>query len=162
MSKRCFVTGRGTAVGNLVSHSNRKNKRKFIPNLHTISLQSEILGRGVALRISTRGIRTIEHNMGIDSYLLKTPSSKLPSDMRVLKRKMKKLQLLAQKGESDKKVKDTTPSVKEEKLSDDESSILKNANEKGVAAKKDSENSSKKKETKKKKSTKSSKKKEDI
>jgi large subunit ribosomal protein L28 len=34
MSKKCEICGKGPATGNSVSHSNRKTKRRFLPNLH--------------------------------------------------------------------------------------------------------------------------------
>ena len=52
MSRRCELTGKAVLVGNLVSHSNRKTKRKFLPNLCNVTLQWETLGRSVRLRIS--------------------------------------------------------------------------------------------------------------
>jgi len=76
--------------GNNVSHANNKTRRRFLPNLQVTSLLSDILGQEVRLRLSTRGIRTVEHNGGIDSYLLSTPNSKLTEEGAALKRRIER------------------------------------------------------------------------
>ena len=87
MARRCAVTGKGVQVGNNVSHSNRKTKRRFLPNLQTISLLSDLTGP-VRLRISTNAIRTIEFKGGIDAFLKGTPDRKLSPEIRRLKRRI--------------------------------------------------------------------------
>ena len=88
MAKRCIVSGKGVLVGNNVSHANNKTKRRFLPNLQHTSVQSDILGASIRLRVSTRGIRTIEHNGGIDAWLLGTSNAKLSPEARRLKRRV--------------------------------------------------------------------------
>lgn len=68
MSKVCQVTGKGPVVGNKVSHSQIKTKRRFLPNLqhHRFWVESE--KRFVRLRVSTQGMRIIDKN-GIDTVL---------------------------------------------------------------------------------------------
>ena len=88
MARRCIITGKGVQVGNNVSHANNKTKRRFLPNLQVASLLSDALGTSIRLRLSTRGIRTIEHNGGIDAYLLGTRDSKLSVEARRLKRRV--------------------------------------------------------------------------
>ena len=90
MSRRCEITGKGVLSGNNVSHANNKTRRRFLPNLQVTSLLSDILGHEVRMRLSTRGIRTVEHNGGIDAFLLGTPNTKLPEEARVLKRRIEK------------------------------------------------------------------------
>ncbi len=85
MARRCAVTGKGVLVGHNVSHANNKTKRRFLPNLQTTSLLSEVLGRTIRLRLSTRGLRTVEHRGGLDAWLLSTPDAKLDGDLRRLK-----------------------------------------------------------------------------
>ena len=74
--------------GNNVSHANNKTRRRFLPNLQATSLLSEVLGQTNRLRLSTRAIRTIEHNGGIDAFLLGTNASKLAGRGQELKRKI--------------------------------------------------------------------------
>ncbi len=90
MSRRCIVTGKGVLVGHNVSHANNKTKRRFMPNLQVTSLTSDALGRGVRLRLSARGIKTIEHAGGLDAWLLRTPDAKLDIDTRRIKRRIQK------------------------------------------------------------------------
>ena len=87
MARKCPVTGKGVLVGHNVSHSNIKTKRRFLPNLQTISLLSDVLGP-VRMRLSTTAIRTIEFKGGIDAFLKASPDSKLLPEMRRLKRRI--------------------------------------------------------------------------
>jgi large subunit ribosomal protein L28 len=90
MSRRCQITGKGVLTGNNVSHANNKTRRRFLPNLQEISLLSDALGSAVRMRLSTRAIRTVEHNGGIDAFLLSTASGKLPADALSLKRRIER------------------------------------------------------------------------
>ncbi|MBP6514610.1 MAG: 50S ribosomal protein L28 [Steroidobacteraceae bacterium] len=68
MSRVCQVTGKGPATGNKVSHSNIKKRRRFLPNLHVQRFWVESEKKWVTLKVSTRGMRTIEKK-GIDTVL---------------------------------------------------------------------------------------------
>ena len=92
MSRRCQLTGKGVLTGNNVSHANNKTRRRFLPNLQDASLLSDVLGTPVRMRLSTRAIRTVEHNGGIDSFLLGTPDRRLPEEARVIKRRILRAQ----------------------------------------------------------------------
>ncbi len=74
--------------GNNVSHAHNKTRREFRPNVQHTSLLSDALGRMVRLKVSVAAIRTIEHSGGLDAYLLKTPTSRLPQEARRLKRRI--------------------------------------------------------------------------
>ena len=93
MARRCGITGKGVQTGNNVSHAKNRSRRRFLPNLQQASILSDALGAPVRLRLSTRAIRSIEHNGGLDSYLLTTPDAKLPADARRIKRRIKKAAL---------------------------------------------------------------------
>jgi large subunit ribosomal protein L28 len=88
MSRRCNITNKGVLTGNNVSHANNKTRRRYLPNLQVASLMSEALGRTVRLRLSTHGLRTIEHRGGLDAFLRSTPDRTLNSTMRKLKREI--------------------------------------------------------------------------
>lgn len=92
MSRRCEITGKGVLSGNNVSHANNKTRRRFLPNLQVTSLLSDTLGQSVSMRLSTRAIRTVEHNGGIDAFLLGTANSKLTPESLALKRRIEKAQ----------------------------------------------------------------------
>lgn len=70
MAKRCTVTGKGVLVGNNVSHANNKTKRRFLPNLQRATLLSDSLGESIKLRLTPKGLRTIEHKGGLDAFLM--------------------------------------------------------------------------------------------
>ncbi len=90
MARRCEITGKGVLSGNNVSHANNKTRRRFLPNLQQASLLSDTLGTSVHMRLSTRAIRTVEKNGGIDAFLLSTPNSRLPVEALVIKRRIQK------------------------------------------------------------------------
>jgi large subunit ribosomal protein L28 len=90
MARRCAITGKGVLTGNNVSHANNKTRRRFLPNLQEASLLSDALGHSVRLRISTNGLKTIEHNGGIDSFLLSVASTKLSAEARRLKKRIER------------------------------------------------------------------------
>jgi large subunit ribosomal protein L28 len=90
MARRCAITGKGVQVGNNVSHANNKTKRRFLPNLQETSLVSDTLGQSVKLRLTVNAIRTVEHNGGIDAFLLGTNDSKLTEEALKLKRRIVK------------------------------------------------------------------------
>ena len=77
MSRRCELTGKGPMTGNNVSHANNKTRRRFLPNLNEVTLQSETLGRGVKLRISAAALRTVAHRGGLDAFLAKAKDNEL-------------------------------------------------------------------------------------
>jgi large subunit ribosomal protein L28 len=90
MSRICELTGKGRQVGHNVSHANNKTKRTFLPNLQNVTLISDALGRGVKLRVSMNGLRSVEHVGGLDNWLAKTPDEKLSLKVRRLKREIQK------------------------------------------------------------------------
>ena len=90
MPRICELTGKGRQVGNNVSHANNKTKRTFLPNLQNVTLLSDSLEKGVKLRVSTHGLRTVEHNGGLDNWLVKVSDDKLSLRVRRLKREVVK------------------------------------------------------------------------
>ena len=73
MSRVCQVTGKRPTVGNRVSHANNKRRRRFLPNLHVHRFWVESERRFVTLRVSTRGLRTIEKR-GIEQVVADVPT----------------------------------------------------------------------------------------
>lgn len=68
MANVCMVTGKKPITGNNVSHANNKTKRRFSPNIQTHRFWVESEKRFVKLKLSTRGMRTIDKR-GIDAVL---------------------------------------------------------------------------------------------
>ena len=89
MSRRCELTGVGPMVGHSVSHSNIKTKRRFLPSLKAISLQSDALGQSYRLRISNAALRTLDYKGGLDVFLLKASDSDLSIRALRIKRQLK-------------------------------------------------------------------------
>lgn len=90
MPWRCELTGKTRQIGHRVSHSNRKTKRRFLPNLLNVTLMSEALGRSVRLRISANALKTVDHRGGLDAFLLKARDTELSPRARDLKREVAK------------------------------------------------------------------------
>ncbi|MGE3770239.1 MAG: 50S ribosomal protein L28 [Bdellovibrionales bacterium] len=88
MARVCAVTGKTVRFGNNVSHSNRKTRRRWQPNLQVVSMPSEALGRTVSLRISANALRTIEHNGGIDAFLRTAKTAALSTEAKALKKQV--------------------------------------------------------------------------
>jgi large subunit ribosomal protein L28 len=90
MSRRCELTGKAVLSGHLVSHSNIKTKRRFLPNLCSVSLQSDALKRTVRLRVTANALRSVEHRGGLDAFLVKAREIELSQGARLLKREIEK------------------------------------------------------------------------
>ena len=90
MSRICGLTGKGRQVGNNVSHANNKTKRTFLPNLQNVTLIPEAPEKSIKLRVSTHGLRSVEHVGGLDNWLLKTSDDDLSLRARRLKRDVSK------------------------------------------------------------------------
>ncbi|MEP2827674.1 50S ribosomal protein L28 [Parvibaculum sp.] len=90
MSRRCELSGKAVMTGNNVSHANRKTRRRFLPNLCQVTLISDALGRQISLRVSAHALRSVEHNGGLDFFLLKASDAQLSSRVLKLKRQIEK------------------------------------------------------------------------
>jgi large subunit ribosomal protein L28 len=86
MSRRCELTGKTRQIGHKVSHSNRKTKRRFLPNLLNVTLQSEALGRSVRMRISANALKSVDHRGGLDAFLLAAKDAELSKNALEIKR----------------------------------------------------------------------------
>ena len=93
MSRICELTGKTRLVGNNVSHAKNRTKKTFLPNLQNVTLLSDTLGKGVKLRVSTHGLRSVEHVGGLDNWLLKTKDEKLSLRVKRLKKEIAKKQV---------------------------------------------------------------------
>jgi large subunit ribosomal protein L28 len=95
MSRVCELTGKGPMVGNNSSHANNKTKRRYLPNLNDVTLQSEALGRGVKLRISAAALRSVDHRGGLDAYLAKAKDTELSARALKVKKAISKVDTAA-------------------------------------------------------------------
>ena len=90
MSRRCELTGKTRQIGHKVSHSNRKTKRRFLPNLLNVTLQSEVLGRSVRMRITANALKSVDHRGGLDAFLAKARDEELSPKALKLKSEIAK------------------------------------------------------------------------
>ncbi|MEP1522585.1 MULTISPECIES: 50S ribosomal protein L28 [Ascidiaceihabitans] len=90
MSRVCELTGKGPMSGNNVSHANNKTKRRFLPNLNDVTLQSEVLGRGIKFRISAAALRTVDHRGGLDAFMAKSKDVELSANALKVKKEIAK------------------------------------------------------------------------
>ncbi|MBL0690376.1 MAG: 50S ribosomal protein L28, partial [Alphaproteobacteria bacterium] len=90
MAKYCQITSKKPLVGNNVSHSKRRTKRVFEPNLHTTTFFSEILNRSFSMRVCPQGLRTIDKHSGIDEYIKNSKDANLSLEVKKIKRLIKK------------------------------------------------------------------------
>ncbi len=95
MSRRCMVTGKGVMSGNNVSHAKNRTRRKFLPNVQDTSVYSEILNRNVKIRVTAAGLRTIDHNGGLDKWLMSIAPTKMDIKLRPIRKQVE--QALAEK-----------------------------------------------------------------
>ena len=91
MARRCELTGKAVLTGNNVSHAKRRTKRRFLPNLCNVTLESEALKKRVRLTISAHALRSVEHRGGLDAFLLKAGDEDLSERCLKMKREIKKL-----------------------------------------------------------------------
>lgn len=90
MARRCELTGKGVQAGNNVSHAHNKTRRRFLPNVQDVRLMSDSLGRSFSMKVSAAALRSVEHNGGLDNFLLKARDEKLSLQARRVKRDIKK------------------------------------------------------------------------
>ena len=90
MARQCEVTGKKRLVGNNVSHAKNRTKRTFLPNTRVLSFMSELLGRAFKLKVSTHGLRTINHKGGLDNYVLNSKSKNLTDETKAIRKELLK------------------------------------------------------------------------
>lgn len=92
MSRRCELTGKAVLTGNKVSHSNRKTRTRFLPNLCNVTLISDALERRIKFRVAAAALRSVEHRGGLDAFLIKAKDDELSSGALTIKREILKKQ----------------------------------------------------------------------
>ncbi|MES2729449.1 MAG: 50S ribosomal protein L28 [Pseudomonadota bacterium] len=85
MARTCMVTGKQGRSGNNRSHAENKTRRRFEPNLQVTSVYSEILKRMIRLRLTAAGLRTLDHNGGLDAFVMSKAPSKLSDELRAIR-----------------------------------------------------------------------------
>lgn len=95
MSRECELLGTKPQTGHYVpvnrSQTGVRTNRRFDPNIQKISFASDALGT-VRLRVTVHTLRSVEHNGGLDNFLVKTANTKLTTKAINLKNKVLKVQ----------------------------------------------------------------------
>ena len=86
MSRVCEFTGKRPVSGHNVSHANNKTKRRFLPNLCSVTLSSDKLDRRFKFRISAAALRSVDHVGGLDAFLTKSKDDSLSDRARRVKK----------------------------------------------------------------------------
>ena len=90
MSRECELTGTKPMVGNIVSHSQIKTKRRYLPNLVQVTLHSEVLNQDFKMRIAAKALRTVDKLGGLDAFLAKAKEDGLSDKALKIKRDIAK------------------------------------------------------------------------
>ncbi|MBA3068601.1 MAG: 50S ribosomal protein L28 [Hyphomonas sp.] len=90
MSRECELTGTKPMVGHIVSHSQIKTKRRYLPNLVQVTLHSEALDQNFRLRIAAKALRTVDKLGGLDAFLAKAKDDALSAKALKIKRDIAK------------------------------------------------------------------------
>ena len=88
MSRKCELTGKAVLTGNNVSHSNRKTRRRYLPNLHRVTLLSDVLG-SIRMRISANALRSVDVYGGFDNFIVSQNNESLSLKATQMKKKIK-------------------------------------------------------------------------
>jgi large subunit ribosomal protein L28 len=86
MARKATLGGKAAQTGNNVSHSHRKTKHRWLPNMQERSLYSMVLDRFIRLSLPTCVLRSVDHVGGLDNFLLKTPADQLERPVRELRK----------------------------------------------------------------------------
>lgn len=90
MARRCDLTDVGVQSGNNVSHSKRRTRRRFLPNIQNVTLKSDALDKEFRLKIAAKTIRSIDHNGGFDNFLVTAKAHNLSETGQKIRRQVKK------------------------------------------------------------------------
>ena len=90
MSRVCELTGTRPITGNNVSHSVRRTKRRFLPNLVNVTLHSDTLNQNFKMRIAAKALRTVDKLGGLDAFLAKAKPEQLSDRAAKIKRDLEK------------------------------------------------------------------------
>ncbi len=90
MSRKCELTGVAVQYGNNVSHSCRRTRRRFEPNIRTVAYTSELTGQKYRLKVVAKAMRTVEKSGSFDEFMLNTKASNLSYRAKKVKNEISK------------------------------------------------------------------------
>ena len=86
MSRKCELSGVGVLYGNKVSHSQRKTRRRFEPNIRVVRFKSDVTGQEYKFMINAKCIRSVEKVGGFDEYMVKVSQNILSDNAKYVRR----------------------------------------------------------------------------
>lgn len=90
MSRKCELTGVAVQYGNNVSHSQRKTRRRFEPNVRSVVYTSELTGEKYRFKIAAKAMRSVEKIGGFDNFMLKAKDTTMSLKAKRAKRDISK------------------------------------------------------------------------
>lgn len=90
MSRKCELTGVAVQYGNKVSHSQRKTRRRFEPNLKTVEYISDVTGQKYRLKVIARAMRSVEKNGGFDVFIAKADDNVMSEKAKRIRKEILK------------------------------------------------------------------------
>ena len=91
MTRACDLTGKKVQFGNNVSKANNKTKKKFIPNIQSITFKSDILSQNLKLNVAASTVRTVTKYGGIDEFLIRTKNKNLSPKAKKFQKVIRKI-----------------------------------------------------------------------
>ena len=91
MTRACDLTGKKVQFGNNVSKANNKTKKKFIPNIQSITFKSDILRQNLRLSVAASTVRTVTKFGGIDEFLIRTKNKNLSPKAKKFQKVIRKI-----------------------------------------------------------------------
>lgn len=88
MSRRCELSGVGVLYGNKVSHSQRKTRKRFEPNMKVVRFLSDLIKEQFRFRVNAHCIRSVEKIGGFDEYMLKVSNDLLSDRAKIIKKRI--------------------------------------------------------------------------
>lgn len=88
MSRKCELTGIAVQYGNNVSHSHRKTRRRFEPNVRSVIYTSELTGEKYRLKVVVKAMRSVEKIGGFDAFMLKAKGAVMSPKFKKVKKEI--------------------------------------------------------------------------
>jgi large subunit ribosomal protein L28 len=88
MSFQCELSGVSALYGNKVSHSQRKTRRRFEPNIRIVRFISDLMGQVYRFKVAAKTLRSVEKVGGFDQYIIKTPDKSLSAKAKTVRKKL--------------------------------------------------------------------------
>ncbi|MBF0627068.1 MAG: 50S ribosomal protein L28 [Magnetococcales bacterium] len=89
MTRKLTLGGKAPQIGYKVSHSHRRTKHAWLPNIQKRALFSMALGQSFSMTLTTETIRSVDKAGGLDNYLMQISAEGLNEPMRRLQARIR-------------------------------------------------------------------------